>query len=68
MTVTAHTPLLRMVWPDEDADIDLEPLQGLWSVEQYLALTAHTNRLIEFTRSQILDGFGVSVDEVFDAQ
>lgn len=49
MTVTAQTPLLRMIWPDEDADIDLEPLQGLWSVEQYLALTAHTNRLIEYT-------------------
>jgi Uma2 family endonuclease len=48
MTVQS-TPLLRMVWPDEDADIDLEPLQGLWSVEQYLALTNQTNRLIEYT-------------------
>lgn len=49
MTVTAQAPLLRMVWPDEDADIDLEPLQGLWSIEQYLALTAQTNRLIEYS-------------------
>lgn len=49
MTVETNAPLLRMVWPDEAADIDLEPLQGLWSVEQYLALTNQTNRLIEFT-------------------
>jgi hypothetical protein len=49
MTVDTSTPLLRMVWPDEDADIDLEPLQGLWSVEQYLALTNQINRLIEYT-------------------
>jgi Uma2 family endonuclease len=38
-----------MVWPDEAAEIDLQPLQGLWSVEQYLALTNQTNRLIEYT-------------------
>lgn len=49
MTVETTAPLLRMVWPDEVADIDLEPLQGLWSVEQYLALTQQTHRLIEFT-------------------
>lgn len=45
-----QAPVLRMVWPDEAAeDIDLAPLQGLWSVEQYLALTNQTNRLVEFT-------------------
>jgi Uma2 family endonuclease len=49
MTVEAKAPLLRMVWPDEATEIDLEPLQGLWSVEQYLALTNQTNRLIEYT-------------------
>ncbi len=49
MTVETTAPLLRMVWPDEVADIDLESLQGLWSVEQYLALTQQTHRLIEFT-------------------
>ncbi len=49
MTVEIRAPLLRMVWPDETAEIDLEPLQGLWSVEQYLALTNQTNRLIEYT-------------------
>jgi Uma2 family endonuclease len=49
MTVETNAPLLRMVWPDEATEIDLEPLQGLWSVEQYLALTNQTNRLIEYT-------------------
>jgi Uma2 family endonuclease len=49
MTVETNAPLLRMVWPDEAAEIDLQPLQGLWSVEQYLALTNQTNRLIEYT-------------------
>lgn len=49
MTAETNAPLLRMVWPDEATEIDLEPLQGLWSVEQYLALTNQTNRLIEYT-------------------
>lgn len=49
MTVETNAPRLRMVWPDEAAEIDLEPLQGLWSVEQYLTLTNQTNRLIEYT-------------------
>jgi Uma2 family endonuclease len=49
MTVETNALLLRMVWPDEVTEIDLEPLQGLWSVEQYLALTNQTNRLIEYT-------------------
>ncbi len=49
MAVELKAPLLRMVWPDEVAEIDLAPLQGLWSVEQYLALTNQTNRLIEYT-------------------
>lgn len=49
MTVHPTSPLLRMVWSDETADLDLDPLQGLWSVEQYLALTNQTNHLVEFT-------------------
>jgi Uma2 family endonuclease len=49
MTLETHAPLLRMVWPDDLTEIDLAPLQGLWSVEQYLALTNQTNRLIEYT-------------------
>jgi len=39
-----------MSWPNGATDeIDLEPLQGLWSVEQYLKLTNQTSQLIEFT-------------------
>lgn len=53
MAVDTTFPRLRMVWPDELAELDLEPLQGLWSVEQYLALTNQTNRLIEFTDGAI---------------
>jgi Uma2 family endonuclease len=49
MAVELKAPLLRMVWPDEVAEIDLAPLQGLWSIEQYLVLTNQTNRLIEYT-------------------
>jgi Uma2 family endonuclease len=38
-----------MIWPDETAELDLAPLQGSWTVEQYLKLTDQTNQLIEFT-------------------
>ena len=49
MAVETSSPLLRMTWPDDVAELDLAPLQGLWSVEQYLKLTNQTNQLIEFT-------------------
>src|ERR671923_2103925 len=49
MAVEASAPLLRMIWPDDVAELDLAPLQGLWTVEQYLKLTNQTNQLIEFT-------------------
>lgn len=39
---------------EEDALVlDMEPLQGWWTPEQYLRLTDQTNRLIEFTNSSI---------------
>jgi Uma2 family endonuclease len=38
-----------MIWPDDVAELDLAPLQGIWTVEQYLKLTNQTNQLIEFT-------------------
>ncbi len=44
---------MRLRVADEETDIDLEALQGLWSVEQYLKLTEGTNRLIEFTDGAI---------------
>ncbi|HJZ48533.1 MAG TPA: Uma2 family endonuclease [Roseiflexaceae bacterium] len=49
MAVETSAPLLRMIWPDDMAELDLAPLQGLWTVEQYLKLTNQTNQLIEFT-------------------
>ncbi len=49
MAIDVAAPLLRMVWPDEITELDLEPLQGLWTEAQYLKLTNQTNHLIEFT-------------------
>lgn len=49
MTPDTQTHDLRMVRAVDGLDLDLEPLQGLWSVEQYLKLSDQTNHLIEFT-------------------
>ena len=49
MSIDTTAPLLRMVWPDEATELDLEPLQGRWTAEQYLLLTDQTNRLVEFS-------------------
>jgi len=49
MAIDTTAPLLRMVWPDEATELDLEPLQGRWTAEQYLLLTDQTNRLVEFS-------------------
>ena len=39
--------------PEEGAVIDLDVLQGHWTEAQYLRLTEHTNRLVEFTDGQL---------------
>jgi Uma2 family endonuclease len=53
MVVDVWAPSMHLKLADEETDIDLAALQGLWSVEQYLEqylrLTAQTNRLIEYT-------------------
>ena len=49
MTVDVDTPRMHLKLADEETEIDLAALQGLWSVEQYLKLTDQTNRLIEYT-------------------
>jgi len=49
MAVELRGPAMRLKLSDNETDIDLDALQGLWSVEQYLKLTNQTNRLIEFT-------------------
>lgn len=53
MTTDTRAADLRIVRAADGLDLDLEPLQGLWSVEQYLKLTDQTNHLIEFTNGEI---------------
>ena len=48
-----RTPGLKLVWEAEGLEIDLLPLQGLWTEEQYLRLTDQTNRFIEFTEGSV---------------
>jgi Uma2 family endonuclease len=53
MSVDAHTLELRLIRRADGTELDLLPLQGLWTVEQYLRLTDQTNHLIEFTDGEI---------------
>src|SRR5215203_5237817 len=49
MSTTIETPTIRFVWPKAGTELDLAPLQGLWTEAQYLKLSDQTNQLIEFT-------------------
>ena len=49
MSTATEAPTIRFVWPKAGTDLDLAPLQGLWTEAQYLKLTDQTNQLIEFT-------------------
>jgi Uma2 family endonuclease len=49
MALDIQTATMRLKLADDETDIDLAALQGLWSVEQYLMLSNQTNRLIEYT-------------------
>jgi Uma2 family endonuclease len=49
MAIDTHTLELKLVRPSDGQEINLLPLQGLWTTEQYLKLTDQTNQLIEFT-------------------
>lgn len=53
MATGMRTPALKLVWEDDGLEIDLLPLQGLWTEEQYLRLTDQTNRFIEFTEGSV---------------
>lgn len=53
MAVDTDAPLMVLHLANEETDIDLGALQGLWSEQQYLKLTDQTNRLIEFTDGTI---------------
>ena len=44
---------LRITTPDGRSEIDIEPLQGLWTQAQYLRLTDHARLLIEFTDGRL---------------
>lgn len=52
MDSSVPTPLMQLVLLDEQTELDLDRLQGLWTDEQYLRLSLQTNRQMEFT-----DGF-----------
>ena len=49
MAIDTQEIELKLVRTADGQEIDLLPLQGLWTVEQYLKLTDQTNQLIEFT-------------------
>jgi Uma2 family endonuclease len=53
MVVDTAELVLKLVRRADGFEIDLEMLQGLWTEEQYLALTDQTNNLIEFTDGRI---------------
>jgi Uma2 family endonuclease len=49
MSLNTPSAALRIVRPADGFELDLDLLQGLWSVAQYLKLTDQSNHLIEFT-------------------
>ncbi len=53
MTIDAHSLELKLVRRGQGIELDLLPLQGSWTEEQYLKLTNQTNHLIEFTDGEI---------------
>ena len=53
MTTDVSARGLRIVALDDDAVLNLEPLQGLWTVQQYLKLTDYSRRLVEFVDGSI---------------
>ena len=46
-------PVLKLVRPAYGIELDLLPLQGTWTEEQYLVLSNQTNHLVEFTDGRI---------------
>lgn len=53
MAVDTRIPELRIVDPDDDTVLSLASIQGLWTEEQYLAMTDHSTRLLEFDHGSI---------------
>lgn len=48
MAVQRRKNSLRIVDMEDDTVLSLEPMQGLWTEAQYLAMTDHSRRLLEF--------------------
>jgi Uma2 family endonuclease len=53
MAVDAHALELKLIRRADGVELDLLPLQGLWTEKQYLKLTNQTNHLIEFSDGEI---------------
>jgi Uma2 family endonuclease len=53
MGAKVQAPSLRIVGADDDTIVNLEPLQGRWTEEQYLLLSEGSSRLLEFTDGSI---------------
>lgn len=53
MAVDAHTFELKLIRRADGVELDLLPLQGMWTEEQYVRLSNQTNHLIEFTDGEI---------------
>lgn len=49
MTTATRAETLKIIREADGLEVDLLPLQGLWTEAQYLKLTDQTNHLIEFT-------------------
>jgi len=49
MAVDTHDLELKLIQRSAGVELDLLPLQGLWTEAQYLKLTDQSNHLIEFT-------------------
>lgn len=53
MAIPTRAETLKMIREADGLEVDLLPLQGLWTEAQYLRLTDQTNHLIEFTDGMI---------------
>ncbi len=53
MAIDMYHPPMRLIWDDDTEGLDLLPLQGLWTEEQYLKLSDQSRRLIEFSDGSI---------------
>jgi Uma2 family endonuclease len=53
MAIDISTQVMRLVTPDGAVIEGSDSLQGTWTVEQYVRLTDHANRPIEFTDGEL---------------